>query len=172
MKAIEEITKEEVREILNANWMTHDAAWFGLSVEQFGIEQTNIVNRKAVRLMAKTEAKRLRKMMGVKTITGFSDLKTFMANAFTLIKGAFMKFELDFPAENTMVWNIPRCFAHDGVKRLGLIDTYQCGIVERLFGWLEELEIQYTVENAPTGCNLHMHGKCQMVFHFFFAERA
>jgi len=34
-------------------------------------------------------------------------------------------------------WTVPRCFAHDGMKKINLTNEYQCGIVERILGWME-----------------------------------
>ncbi len=56
------------------------------------------------------------------------------------------------------------------MKRSGLIDQYQCGIVERVFAWLEVFGVQYTVENAPSGCNMHERGVCEIRFRFLWND--
>jgi len=53
----------QLKELLIKNWMTHDAMWFYHSVQSFGMEKTNVVNRAAVRSMAGVEIKRLRKAL-------------------------------------------------------------------------------------------------------------
>lgn len=165
---VRNIEKEQVRELLNANWMTHDAMWFAVCAREFGIEKTNELNRQAVRGMAAVEAKRLRKALGFKAICSYEDVQAFVSAAFELIRGSFMKFEVVFPGNNRMLWKVPRCFAHDGVRRLGLIDRYECGIVERLFGWFEELKIPYSITPAPEGCHMHRLGQCEMEIVFQF----
>ncbi len=57
--------EEQLKELLIKNWMTHDAMWFYHSVQEFGMEKTNVVNKAAVRSMAGVEIKRLKKAMGV-----------------------------------------------------------------------------------------------------------
>jgi len=163
-----EIGKEQIRELLNANWMTHDAAWFALTASRFGIDETNILNRQAVRSMARAEAKRLRKLLGIRKINDFAELQNFLISAFDIIRGKFMAFSLEFREPNEMLWKVPGCFAHDGVKRLGFIDKYECGIVERLFGWFEELDIRYSLTPLPDGCNMQRLGKCEMKVCFEF----
>lgn len=163
MRQLEEIEKEEIRDLLNAGWMTHDAMWFSHCVAEFGIEQTNRINRAAVRSMAAVEAKRIKKLLGMRTVESYDEIRHFVTTGFGLIRGSFMRFEFDFPGDNLFVWKVPRCFAHDGVKRLGHIDRYECGIVERIIGWFEALGIGYSIDPAPNGCLMHRQGKCEMV---------
>ncbi|MBV6493309.1 MAG: hypothetical protein LDLANPLL_01325 [Turneriella sp.] len=168
MKSYADIDKEKLKELLNANWMTHDAQWLMLCAEKLGMVATNEINRKAVRNMASVEVKRLKKAMGVKEIKNFAELKNFLECAFEIIRGSFMRFQMEFPEENIMLWKIPRCFAHDGVKSLGLITQYECGIVERLYAWFDTLGVRYTISPKPKGCNMVDFGKCEMQIRFDF----
>ncbi len=162
MLAYEEIEKDELKDLLNANWMTHDATWFASCMQEIGIEKTNLINKKAVNEMAKMEARRLKKLLGIKKISNMEELKRFFETGFAIIKGTFMKFEMEFDEKNNLIWKIPKCFAYEGVKRLGTIDKYECGIVERVFGWLEVLDVGYTITPKPNGCNMHNFGRCEM----------
>ena len=79
-----------------------------------------------------------------------------------------MKFELSFPEKNRMHWENPRCFAYEGVKALGLIDAYECGIFDRACGWFEALGVPYEMKPAVRGCLMHFEGKCSVDFLFNF----
>jgi hypothetical protein len=58
------LSKNELKEILNKNWMTHDAMWFYNCLQEFGIEKTNKINKAAIRDMAVIEIKRIQKAVG------------------------------------------------------------------------------------------------------------
>jgi hypothetical protein len=77
-----------------------------------------------------------------------------------------MDFRLSFPEENAMEWEVPSCFAHDGVEGLGVIDGYQCAIFDRLDAWLETLGVRYRAAPEVTGCLLHRHGRCLRRYRF------
>ena len=49
------LKKNELKEILIKNWMTHDAMWFYHCLQECGIERTNKINKAAVRAMAMIE---------------------------------------------------------------------------------------------------------------------
>ncbi len=70
-----EIEKEELREFLSANWITHDAMWVTLCAREFGMEKTNLVNREAARSMAAVEAKRLKKLLRIRTVRTYDEVK-------------------------------------------------------------------------------------------------
>ncbi len=168
MERYEGIEKNRLRDLLNRGWMTHDGMWFFHCFQEFGIDKTNKVNRAAVRTMAMVEGKRIRKVLGLGEIKSFAELKTLLEEGFEIIKADFMNFALRFPEENVCLWEIPTCFAHDAVKKLGVIDKYQCGIVERPLGWLDALGIKYTMKPRSEVCLMHAEGKCMREFRFEF----
>lgn len=143
MKLFDKMGKIELRELLNKNWMTHDALWFANSVQTIGIKKTNILNRKTVKSMAQIEAKRLKKAFNMDEIKSFEELKNFIFGAFEVGRGNFMDFKVSFPEKNVMCWEMSTCFAYNGVKKLGVIGEYQCGIFDRPEGWFHSLGIEY-----------------------------
>ena len=159
-----------VKELLIKNWMTHDAMWFVHSMSEIGIETTNRVNRKAVRSMAVIEIKRLKKLLGVSSIETFDDLTEFFVRAFETVRGDFMELNYSFPTHNLIhgEWKPEKCFAYQGIKRIGAIDQYECGIFERIEGWFEGLEIEYSVKPKVIGCMMHTEGRCYRDYQFYF----
>ena len=158
-----------LRELLNKNWMTHDAMWFVECLKENGIEKTNRMNRTAIQSMAAIEVKRLVKTLGIQSVDSFGDAKKLLEEGFEIIKGSFMKFELSFPELNLFRWDIPSCFAFDGISALGAIDRYECGIVDRPNTWLNSLGIKYSVSPSDQRCLMHHHGKCSRVYRFHFS---
>ncbi len=53
-----------------------------------------------------------------------------------------------------------KCFAYAGVKRLGVIDKYECGVMHRIKCWLEELGIKNNFNPEINNCLMHHRGDC------------
>lgn len=168
MRRFEELDKSELRDLLVRNWMTHDAMWFANTAQRIGIEQTNPINRAAVKAMAMVEVRRLTKLLGVGRIRNGDDLRAFILEAFEVLRGPFMQFRLSFPETDLMRWEISSCFAYEGVSKLGIVDQYECGIFDRLDGWLEALSIRYVAAPPVEGCLQRRDGRCAREYRFTF----
>ncbi len=168
MSALEMIDKRELRELLNKCWMTHDAMWFVNCLEEFGIEKTNKINRAAVKDMAIIEANRMKKIFSIEKIDTFEEFKTFYKRGVEILTADFMDFIHTFPSENLLRWDVQSCFAYDGVNNIGVIDQYECGIFERIKGWLEALDIKYSIAPEVNGCMMHTDGRCYREFRLYF----
>jgi hypothetical protein len=141
------MNKNEIKAFFTKNWLTHDAMWYGSCVQELGSEKANQLNKGAVRLMAGIEFKRILKLMGKPKghlSESFDDLSEILITAFHVVQTSFMKFEISFPEKNLLRGQFNYCFAYEGVKKFGLVDAYDCGIVERVKGWLDALGVQYT----------------------------
>lgn len=68
----------------------------------------------------------------------------------------------------TIRWDVRRCFALDGVTRLGVADQYQCRIFLRIETWLDVLGVTYSVAPAVTGCMMRTDGQCWREYRFPF----
>jgi hypothetical protein len=158
----------ELRELLTKCWMTHDAMWFLFCTHECGIEKANQINKAAVNSMARIEVKRLMKFFEVERIDTFETLRQFLEAAQVVVKPDFMKFHTSFPRENLLRWDMLECFAFEGVKKIGAIDVYECGIFERVQGWFEGMGVEYTVSPKVEGCMMHQKGVCFREFDFHF----
>lgn len=161
-RTADKLEKSEVKELLNKCWMTHDAMWFYHCLREVGIETTNKINLAAVRSMSVIEIKRIRKLLGVekRKIDTFEELIALVEGAFAIVKADFMNFSYSVPEKNVIRWDMQQCFAHDGVSQIGAISGYQCGIIERIKGWLDGLGVSYSIVPEINGCLMHAHGKC------------
>ncbi len=154
------LTKNELKEILIKNWMTHDAMWFYHCLEECGIERTNKINKAAVRAMGIVEIRRIQKAVGVERVGTFEEFKSLIEAAWDIVKGDFMKSSFSLPAKNVLRGDFEKCFAYEGIKQIGIIEQYQCGIFERIYGWLDGIGIKYDVSPQVEGCMMHTDGKC------------
>ncbi len=171
MTVFGEITKEQLREFLVKNWMSHDGAWFFYTCMELGIDKANRLNKSAIKMLAEGEQKRLLKLMGWQNhkITTFEDLKTLIDNAFSLIKGDFMGFTYSYPAKNVMHWVFSngKCWAYEGMKNLGVEKEYECGVLWRVLCWIKDAGVKCEVHPPAKTCLMVTEGKCEGEFRFF-----
>jgi hypothetical protein len=160
--------KDELKELLVKGWMTHDAMWFYSCLQECGIEKTNRINKAAIRAMSAIEIKRIQKAMGVEKLDTFDKFKKFFEITMKIVTGEFMKYTYSLSANNVMHGEWASCFAYEGIKALGVIDRYECGIMLRIETWLDTLGIKYEVQPKVTGCMMHTDGKCFRDYRFFF----
>jgi hypothetical protein len=164
------LEKNEVKELLNKGWMTHDAMWFYHCLQELGIEQTNKINQAAIKSMSTIEIKRYQKALGGGPINTFDELVLFFKTVMEIVSGKFMKYDFSFPEKNWIHAEWQSCFAFEGMKGLGVPDRYECGIMLRIETWFDTLGIQYEVEPKVTGCMMHTDGRCFRDYRFFFEK--
>lgn len=163
--------EEEVVDLLNRCWMTHDGMWFYHCLKNFGIEKANELNKSAIRSLAPMEIDRIKKALGLeKQIENFQEFKNFFNAVSPLFIPAFMNITISFPKENMLRWQFEpeNCFAYKGIKRLGAIDQYECGVIYRLQCWFDSLGIKYNVTPQVRRCLMLDSGACQGDFDFDF----
>ena len=169
MDLMKKLDKDEIQELFSKNWLTHDAMWYGTCMQELGPETANRINKTAARLMATIEIQRTMKAMGKPkgaAIKTFDELAEIIDTAFRLVRNSFLTFDFSFPEKNMLRGRFDECFAHDGVKKFGMIDNYECGIVERVKGWLEGLGVSYKMTPDIKGCLMHQNGACEVIFRF------
>jgi ketosteroid isomerase-like protein len=166
-----DLNSEPVKQLLLRGWMTHDAMWFKNALQMVGIETTNELNRRAVRDMAPFEVRRVLKALRMDGVSSFEELRAFMTGAMSLLGGDFMKFRWQWQPPDRLLAQVDECFAYRGVKRIGAIEKYECGIYDRVYGWLDALGIGYQISPDVEHCTMHHEGRCSREIHFSFADR-
>jgi hypothetical protein len=163
MKALD---KKELKELLVKCWMTHDGLWFYHCLQECGIETTSRINQAAARAIGTIEARRIVRALGLGTIESFEQLRKLVEDGFQIVRGDFMDFTHDFSTHNAMHIETNRCFAFEGITKMGAIEGYDCGIFARMAGWLDGLGIEYEVDPPIEGCMMHTGGNCHRDFTF------
>ena len=168
MELMKQLDKDDIREFFSKGWLTHDAMWYYHCLRELGADQANRINQAAVKAMAGVEIQRILKLMKLdkSSITTFDRLKEVIDTTYKLIQPRFMKIFYDFPEKNVFRGGFSECFAYDGVKKIGMIDIYQCGVIARVRGWFDTLGIQYEMTPDFTGCLMHKTGACEIRFTF------
>jgi hypothetical protein len=127
MSSIPELGKEELIDLLNRCWMTHDGVWFYHCWQEFGIEKANHLNKAAIKSLSPIEIERIKKALGIDN----------------------MNASMSFPRKNVLHWAFEpnKCFAFKGIRRIGAIDQYECGVIYRVACWFDSLGLQYCVHH-------------------------
>jgi len=166
MNTLDRISKNDIRDLLGKGWLTHDGMWFHHAYQTLGIETANKLNRAAIKSLAPIEIKRVKKILGLgeEDILDFTDLEAFMKDALeiTLPSSVFTKLHFNSPRQNTLHWEWEKgeCFAYKGMKMMGTIDEYRCGVMYRIECWLEALGIEFSMNPRVNRCMMHEQGTC------------
>ena len=156
-----DLEKTRIIDLLNRCWMTHDGMWFLNSFRTLGIEQANKLNQAAIRSLAPLEIAWIRKFLGRKApIRDFQDFKDFFVPASKLVIPDFMGAAMDLSRENVIHWEFINCFAYRGMKRIGAVEGYECGVIYRVECWLEALGLDFKTAPRPKNCLMHLQGSC------------
>ena len=166
MGVFNKIGKREIRDLLGKGWLTHDGMWFYHTYQEFGIEKANKLNKAAIRSLAPIEIKRVKKALGIggDKIGTFEELKDFMFEALemTLPNSVFERFRFRASSKDLLhwEWESGECFAYKGMKQIGIIDGYRCGVMYRIECWIEALGIKYSIDPKIDKCMMHEKGAC------------
>jgi hypothetical protein len=163
LQLINHISQKETIDLLNKCWMTHDGMWFFHCLQEFGIDTTNKINKSAIKSLSSIEIQRIKNTPGVdKAIDNYDDFRIFFEKASKLLIPDFMHVAFRYPEKNKMAWAIDdgECFAYTGIKRIGAIDRYECGVLYRIKCWLEALGIRHRFNPEIGRCLMHHRGKC------------
>lgn len=173
MRETKNIQQHETVELLNKCWMTHDGMWFFHCLQEFGIEATNKINKSAIKSLSSIEIARVKKTLDcVNPINDFNGFKAFFTEVANLMIPDFMNAEFAFPAEDKLTWAFQqnKCFAYTGIKRLGVIEQYECGVLFRIKCWLDELGITHRFIPEIGRCHMHVKGNCSGEIQLFLSE--
>ncbi|MFB0560662.1 MAG: DUF6125 family protein [Candidatus Lokiarchaeia archaeon] len=170
MTLFDKLSKQELKELLIKCWMTHDGMWFYHCFLEFGIDTANKLNKEAIKSLSAIEVQRIKKARGMEKerIETFEQLKKMVNAVFSVVKGDFMDFEYSFLSENCLHWEQKKCFAHEGMKRIGVSEKYECGLLYRVQCWLDILGVKYSINPQTDTCILNSCEKCSGDFVFYF----
>ena len=147
---------KELTSLLNKCWLTHDAMWFFHCLQELGIEKTNRLNKAAIGSLAPIEVKRLRKAFDLGPVDGLGQVKELIEAAETVFIPDFMGYEITYLGDNGLRFDVEKCFAYEGIGRMGAIDRYECGIFYRIEAWFRAVGLRYEVVHEVRKCMMNM----------------
>lgn len=172
MRDLDDVTRDDLRELLGKGWLTHDGAWFLSVAAEMGMEAANRLNKAAIKAMAPFEVRRTMKVLGVSRdeLEDFEVLKEFTVSGLHLIMpdSVITNMRVSSSEESVMhwEWEPEQCFAFKSMRQLGQIESYECGVLYRLGCWIEALGIPYEMRPRPVRCQMLEGGTCSGDFIF------
>ena len=166
MSVLDKTEKNKLRDFLGRGWLTHDGMWFYNTYQELGIETANKLNISAIRSLAPVELMGARKLLGLdkKEIASFDELAGFVKDCLELILPAslFKRIALVATEDNILKWEWEQgeCFAYKGMKQIGLLEEYRCGVMFRIECWLQAMNIKYEINPVLDKCIMHEKGAC------------
>jgi len=147
-------------------WMSHDARWFMAAATTFGLEAALHLNRMAVRDEGRAEARRLVRRLQLPAVQTVSDYLLIQEVIIGLLGPELLEYALTESGEDGFELQIQRCFAFDNVSRAGIAGHYECGILPRVMGWLDELGVDYSLTPEPIRCLKAQGRECSYTVRF------
>jgi len=167
MDVLDNIHKRDIRNLLGKGWLTHDGMWFFHVYQELGVEKANKLNRAAIKSLAPIEVERAKRLLGIKKkrLDTFEEVMDFMLAALelTVPDSVFKMLHFGSSSKNVIEWNWQKgqCFAYKGMKQMGTIDQYHCGVMYRIECWLEALGVSHSMTPRIEGCLMHEKGQCE-----------
>lgn len=139
-------------------WMSHDARWFAAAALEGGMALANRLNRLAAREVGRVEARRVAGALGLAPVGSLDDWLLTQEILIGLLGPDLLAYRVSRVSESACRVSVERCFAHDQVVRAGVVAEYECGIFERVAGWLEAVGLPHEM-SPPLGKCLKAQGR-------------
>lgn len=162
------INQDQLRNILIKNWMTHDALWYGEVAAKFGMAEASPMNLRVCRKLGQIEFGRLMKMVGAPPPKDIEEYQELFEIGKQVFFPDFISVQIDYPSDDSQVFHFLDCFAHRGMKKLGLLPDYECGIFERIEGWFDAMGLKYTRTPDLSRCLKFKGKECKITVQFHF----
>jgi hypothetical protein len=162
------INKNQLKDILIKNWMTHDALWYREVAAKFGMVEASPMNLRVCRELGQIEFGRLMKVVQAPAPACIEEYQKLFELGKQVFFPDFISVEICFPGNDSQVFQISDCFAHRGMKKLGLLAGYECGIFERLEGWFDAMALRYTRTPDLSRCLKFQGKECKVTVQFHF----
>jgi hypothetical protein len=162
------LDKNQLRGVLLKNWMSHDALWYQEVAHNFGMAAASPMNLRVCRKLGQIEFKRLMKVLDASPPTSMDEFQELFEFARQIFVPDFMSFEIDYPEKNVQRFKVLECFAHRGMEKAGLLPEYECGIFERIAGWIDAMNLKFSVIPDLSRCLKYCGKKCEVTIKFVF----
>jgi Family of unknown function (DUF6125)/L-2-amino-thiazoline-4-carboxylic acid hydrolase len=136
--------------LLRKAWYTHDARWFSAVAEEFGMGTANRLNRRVVRSIGQTEARRLAREMGMDSAESLNEFLDFVevGREFYVTNEA-LEMSISAIDDERYTISVGTCFVAENTQAAGISDTYECAVFDRLQGWHDALGLPLADEDLP-----------------------
>ena len=165
---LDSIDPQKLNSFLIKNWMTHDALWYGEVAGKLGMPEASPMNLRVCRKLGQIEFKRLMQMIEATAPGDIQAYRKLFEVGMQVFVPDFMAIDIDYPAENVQRFMVRECFAHRGMEKAGHLKDYECGIFERITGWLDAMKLAYTLTPDLSRCLKFRGRACEVDIEFQF----
>ena len=165
---LDKIDPAKLNSFLIKNWMTHDALWYAEAAGKLGMAEASPMNLRVCRKLGQIEFKRLMQMLEASAPGNMRAYQELFEIGKQVFVPDFMSFDIEYPAENLQRFYVRECFAHRGMEKAGLLKDYECGIFERIVGWLDAMKLTYSLTPDLSRCLKFKGQKCEVNIRFQF----
>ena len=160
------VNNEKKIEILRKNWMSHEARYQMAIVQELGWERANDINKSVIYKMGKLMMYRLMNTLEISHIDNIDDFKDICLTAqeFYYPPPIFSVY-LNRESDTSLSGTVEKCGTIDNVKRLGVLDQYECGCFAMRSGWYKALgmdveeKLGNCIKNGDNACEITLRVK-------------
>ncbi len=165
---LDRIDPAKLNSFLIKNWMTHDALWYAEVAGKYGMSEASPMNLRVCRKLGQIEVRRLMKVLDASAPTDMRTYQKLFEIGKQVFVPDFMSLDIDYPGKNVQRFFVQECFAHRGMEAAGLLPDYECGIFERIFGWLDAMKLTYSATPDLSRCLKYKGRECEVTIKFQF----
>jgi hypothetical protein len=138
--------------------MSHDARWFMAVAGEYGMEAANRLNRVAAHEVGKAEARRIARALELPAARTVDDWLLTQEIFLALLGPDLAQYQLTEVGSNAFEVHLQRCFAYENAVRASISDSYECGMLARITGWIDAQGLAYEM-SPPLGRCLKAAGE-------------
>jgi hypothetical protein len=112
--------------------------------------------------------KRLQRAFDLGRVDSLEQIKKLFDAAEKVFIPDFMGYEITYLSDDGLRMDVQKCFAYEGISRMGAIDRYECGIFHRIESWFNALGIAFEVTPEVETCLMNSGGNCWREYRFSF----
>jgi hypothetical protein len=140
---IHKISAEQLTEMLEKNWRSHDGRWQIAVVMEFGWEYGNKLNLKVTRELGKTIMFRLMKILGISRVTTINELRDLIVTAVSLnFAHAMDENQVTCQSGASIHFAINNCVIYDTIRQANATGKYECGCFALRAGFCDAFNLR------------------------------
>ncbi|MFX1258142.1 MAG: hypothetical protein ACFFAN_09800 [Promethearchaeota archaeon] len=156
------IDANEKIEILRKNWMSHDARYQMAIVREFGWEKGNKLNKVIIHDMGKVMMYRLMNALDISKVKSIDELKALCLCAICFYyPEPIFSYHIEEISETDLLGVVDKCSTYDNIKKIGVVNQYECGCFAMRSGWYKALGME--VEEILLTCLKNGDKKCKIL---------
>lgn len=126
-------------------WWLHDALWYQGVAKRFGFKVANEINLEAIRPVAKRAMKAVLADLdrkGKRDLSAKGVIACFREASALMWPPPMTAWEAKIVDGKIVEVMVTRCYAIEGIKRIGAAEAYECPCIAVREGWLQALRLK------------------------------